>query len=127
MTTKRIALASLCLMLTACNTSGKFTAGNMQYETAHMPSVWGSTTTGILPCGIAERDEKGDCPAGHPMILSQPGLFASMFGPMVQAAGIAGAGIAIGDGLSKSGSRYNSSSNVSVDQGVNIRGHYGSW
>lgn len=124
---RRIALIGLCLTLAACNTSAKYQVGNTQYETAHMPSALGSTISGTQSCAILERDEKGDCPYRPPMLTVQPGLFASLFGPMVQSASLAYAGHEIGRGLGRSGSNYNASSNFSADQGVNIRGHYGRW
>ncbi|MCS6290363.1 MAG: hypothetical protein H8K10_15515 [Nitrospira sp.] len=124
---RRIALIGLCLTLAACNTSAKYQVGNTQYETAHMPSALGSTISGTQSCAILERDEKGDCPYRPPMITVQPGLFASIFGPMVQTAGMIVAADMIRDGLAKSGSNYNASSNFRADQAVNIRGHYGRW
>jgi hypothetical protein len=115
----------MCLVLAACNTSGKYQVGNTQYETGHMPSTFGSTISGTQSCDVLERDEKGDCPYRQPMLTVQPGLFASIFGPMVQAASWAYAGHEIGSGLAKSGSNYNASANFRADQGVNVRGHYG--
>jgi hypothetical protein len=112
-TTLLIALA----LLTGCNAQTTYQVGNIRYETAHMPSWFGSTVTGTNHCQVPyEVDEAGNCLADHVTYAYASGLFTSFFGTALTAGAIAYAGHEIGAGAAKSGT--SNSNSVQANQSV---------
>lgn len=125
-------LLVLSLLISSCASSNVYQSGNVQYEFLDRPGIVSSSVTALAYCRMADRDEEGNClpeKLSEPRLVSATGLVPSLFGPMITAAGIAGAGVAIGHGLSHSGATTNLTSGAALSnfsyQGVNIRGHYG--
>lgn len=124
---RTILLCALAL-LAGCNTQNHYRVGNIQYETGHMPSWFGTTVTGTNHCQApVELDEAGHCRPDHVTYAYASGLFQGLFGTALTAGAIAYAGHEIGAGAAKSGSQnqFNASSQFNAQQGVNVRGHYG--
>lgn len=123
---RTILLCALAL-LAGCNTQNHYRVGNIQYETGHMPSWFGTTVTGTNHCQApVELDEAGHCRPDHVTYAYASGLFQGLFGTALTAGAIAYAGHEIGAGAAKSGSSNSNqlNANQSVAQPGPWRGGY---
>ncbi len=119
-----VALMTLAL-LTGCNSQNIYRVGNVQYETAHMPSWFATTVSGVNHCDYRmEVDEAGNCVPDHVTYAYASGIVPSFLGPALTAGAIAYAGHEIGAGAAQSGNSNNLNANQSVAQPGPWRGGY---